>query len=81
MLPKSSTSPYRVLTISLYQAEAEAADRVTGILQCGGWPKANRSFVIREALIKLEEELAGKSPEEVFRYFTDRHARRAGSSR
>ena len=37
--------------------------------QCGGWPKANRSLVIREALIKLEEELDGKSAEEVFRYF------------
>jgi hypothetical protein len=78
---KPNPSPYRVLTISLYQAEAEAADRLTDILQCGGWPRANRSLVIREALIKLEEELSGKSAEEVFRYFTDRHAKRAGSTR
>ena len=69
---------YRVIAVSLYDGEATAADRITDILRRGGWPKANRSLVIREALLRLEEELSAKSPEEIFRYFVDRYARRAG---
>lgn len=76
----SHERPYRILAVSLYTTEAEAADRLTDILRRGGWPKANRSLVIREALLRLEEDLAGKPAEEIFRYFTDRHARRAGSA-
>lgn len=75
----SHERPYRILAVSLYTTEAEAADRLTAILRRGGWPKANRSLVIREALLRLEEDLAGRPAEEIFRYFTDRHARRAGS--
>jgi hypothetical protein len=69
---------YRVIAVSLYEEEANAADRITEILRQAGWPKANRSLVIREALVRLENELAGKSAEEIFRYFVDRYARRAG---
>ena len=71
---------YRVIAISLYNDEAAAADRLTSILQRGGLPKANRSLVMREALIRLEEELAGMSAEEVFRYFANRLAKRAAAS-
>jgi hypothetical protein len=53
------------------------ADRLADILRSGGWPKANRSLVIREALARLEEDLLGKTAEEIFRYFVDRLARRA----
>jgi hypothetical protein len=70
---------YRVIAISLYDDDAAAADRLTAILQRGGWPKANRSLVMREALIRLEEELAGLSAEDVFRYFASRLARRAAA--
>ncbi len=69
---------YRVIAVSLYDGEATAADRITDILRRCGWPKANRSLVIREALLRLEEELSEKSPEDIFRYFVDRYARRAG---
>lgn len=69
---------YRVVAVSLFDEEAHAADRITAVLQQGGWPKANRSLVIREALSCLADELAGKSSEEIFRYFVDRYARRAG---
>jgi hypothetical protein len=69
---------YRVIAVSLYDQEATVADRITDVLRRGGWPKANRSLVIREALLHLEDELAAKSPEEIFRYFVDRYARRAG---
>jgi len=70
---------YRVIAISLYDDEAGAADRLTAILQRGGWPKANRSLVMREALIRLEEELAGMSAEDVFHYFANRLAKRAAA--
>ena len=70
---------YRVIAISLYDDETAAADRLTAILQRGGWPKANRSLVMREALIRLEEELAGMSAEDVFHYFANRLAKRAGA--
>ena len=70
---------YRVVAISLYDDEAAAADHLTAILQRGGWPKANRSLVMREALVKLEEELAGMSAEDVFRYFANRLAKRAAA--
>jgi hypothetical protein len=42
--------------------------------------RANRSLVIREALARFQEELAGKS-RDFFRYFIDRPARRAAMSR
>ena len=71
---------YRVIAISLYDDEAAAADRLTSILQRGGWPKANRSLVMREALIRLEEELAGMSAKDVFRHFANRLAKRAAAS-
>src|SRR5258705_11099862 len=71
---------YRVIAISLYDDEAGAADRLTAILQRGGWPKANRSLVMREALIRLEEELAGMSPGGVFPYFADRLAHGDGAA-
>ena len=70
--------PYRVVAVSLYQAEVNEADRCTDALKRAGWPKANRSLVIREAVMLLQEALAGKDDERVFRYFVERHARRAG---
>lgn len=77
MASHSKGRGYRVVAISLYDDEAAAADRLTAILQRGGWPKANRSLVMREALVKLEEELAGMSAEDVFHYFANRLAKRA----
>lgn len=78
-----SKSPFprrrlRVIAVSLYEAEAIEADRITEVLRTAGWPNANRSLVVREALCRLREDLAGKSPEEIFTFFLDRYARRAG---
>jgi hypothetical protein len=75
---KRSARRYRVIAVSLYEQEADAADCITAALQRGGWPKANRSLVIRQALLRLADELGGKSSEEIFRYFVDCYARRAG---
>ena len=77
--PKSKG--YRVVAVSLYQEEADEADRLTEILKSAGWHKANRSLVIREALECLRSHLHDKSAEDVFRYFLERLARRATSPR
>lgn len=76
---KPSSKSYRVIAVSLYDEELTAADRLTAILRRGGWPKANRSLVMREALIRLEEELVGMSIEDVFHYFANRQAKRAAA--
>jgi hypothetical protein len=68
---------YRIVAISLYSNEAAETDRLTDVLRDAGWPKANRSLVIREALACLFEELAGKGPEDVFQYFLHRRAKGA----
>jgi len=79
--PRMAGTPprrYRVIAVSLYEQDLLEADRITDVLRRAGWPKANRSLVMREALARLERELAGKTPEEIFRYFVDQYARRAG---
>ena len=77
-MPGNTSRRYQVIAVSVYKDELTEADRITEVLRQGGWPKANRSLVIREALLRLEDELNGKSAEEIFRYFVDRYARRAG---
>ena len=67
---------YRIVSISLYSHEAHEADRLTEVLRRAGWPRANRSLVVREALGRLSEDLAGKSPDDIFAYFLDRQTRR-----
>lgn len=79
MVPEK-TKRYRIVAISIYSSEAAEADRLTEILRNSGWPKANRSLVVREALSRMFDDLAGKDPEEVFRYFLDRQAKRANAA-
>ncbi len=69
---------YRVIATSLLSTDVDEADRVADVLREEGWPNANRSLVIREALARLSEELHGRSAEEIFRYFIDRRGRRIG---
>ena len=64
------------MTVSLHDVEGHIADRFADILRAAGWPRANRSLVIREALLRLHDDVADKTPEEIFRYFVDRQARR-----
>src|SRR5688500_7996779 len=77
MTSKPTSKSYRVVAISLYDDEAIAADRLTDLLRRGGWPKANRSLIMREAWIRLEEGLAGMSTHEAFHYLAARQAKRA----
>jgi hypothetical protein len=50
---------------------------VTEALRRAGGPKANRSLVVREALLALHDDIAGKSDEEIFQVFLARHRDRA----
>jgi len=67
---------YRVVAISLYVPEAEWVDEATKMLQLGGNSKANRSLVIREAILRLQEEMKGKTPQEILHSFAEHEARR-----
>ena len=67
---------YRVVAVSLYTPEADWIDQVTRALQLAGNAKANRSLVVREAILRLQEELRAKGPGEVLMDFTTRQARR-----
>ena len=67
---------YKVVATSLLAEDVLEADRVADVLREEGWPHANRSLVVREGLARLFEELHGKSPEDIFRYFIDRRGRR-----
>ena len=71
---------YRVVAFSLYSPEADWVDQVTRALKLAGNAKANRSLVVREAILRLQDELREKSPGEILSDFTTRQARRAQDS-
>ena len=71
---------YRIIAASVRPDDIAAADRIVDALRDEGWPHANRSLVIREALSGLAETLKGRSPEEVFRHFIERRGRRIPSA-
>lgn len=68
--------PYRTIAANLRVDAIGDADRIVEALRDEGWPHANRSLVIREALSALCDELRGKTSEEVFRHFIERRSRR-----
>lgn len=67
---------YRMVTVSLYIPEADWIDQTSQLLKRIGNPKANRSLVVREAIHRLKQELADKTPEEVLHYFIAQHVKR-----
>jgi hypothetical protein len=69
-------SRYRIVAISLRPEDVVAADRIVDALRDEGWPHANRSLVMREALAALGDSLRGRSGEEIFRHFIERRRRR-----
>ena len=75
-IDKASKRHYQVVAVSLYDDELEIADRLTRLLRTAGWPPANRSFVIREALLRLDDELRDGTAEDVLNYFVASHTRR-----
>ena len=67
---------YRVVAVSLYTPEADWIDQIALMLRCSGNPKANRSLVVREGILRLQEDLREKDPAAVLRDFIDRQAKR-----
>ena len=67
---------YRVVAVSLAPEAISAADRLATTLSDEGWPNATRSFIIREALERLREDLLGLNEEQIFFYFLKRRARK-----
>jgi dienelactone hydrolase len=68
---------YRVVAVSLYTPEADWIEETTQALKRAGNQKANRSLVVREAILRLQESLQNKSPDELLADFTEREAKRA----
>ena len=71
---------YRVVAVSLYTPEANWIDKAAAELQKAGNPKANRSLVVREAILRLQEEVGAKDPGQMLKDFSDRQAKRARNS-
>ncbi len=67
---------YKVVAISLYSDQADSVDRAAQELLDAGYRRASRSLVIQAAIERLQEDLSGKSREEIFRYFVERRLRR-----
>lgn len=69
--PKSSqvTKPakkgYRIVPVSLYTPQAAWIDLLTKQLKEMGNHKANRSFVVQEAILRLKEGFANMTPEQI----------------
>jgi len=77
---QSDRRRYRVIAASLRPEDVETADRIAAALREEGWPHANRSLVIREALSALGEILKDRSTDEIFRHFIERRGRRIPTS-
>ena len=71
---------YRVITASLGLQDLADADRLATVLRDLGWPHSNRSLVLREGVWWLTDGLRGKSTDEIFRFFVERHRSRAQRS-
>jgi hypothetical protein len=65
------TKSYKIVAVSLYLGDAAKADELVNTLHRAGWPSANRSLIVREALLRLSDELAGKSDEDILNFFVD----------
>ena len=67
---------YRVVAVSLYTPEADWTDQTAKELQEAGNSKANRSLVVREAILRLQAELRGKTATEVLQNFNQHQSKR-----
>lgn len=74
-------SRYRIVAVSLRPEDIAAADHIVDALQDEGWPHANQSLVVREALAALPDSLSERSDDDIFRHFIDRRSRRITGAR
>jgi hypothetical protein len=68
---------YRIVSASLYTPEADWIENITKALKSIGHPKANRSLVVREAILRLQEQLDQKTPIEIAKDFAEHQYRRS----
>jgi hypothetical protein len=55
LLVKGKLQPYKVVCISLYVADIDRSNAIVSELKRDGYTKANRSWVIREALKQFDK--------------------------
>jgi len=67
---------YRVVGVSLYTPEADWIDAAMKALKSAGHHKATRSLVVREAVLRLQEALKDKAPQEILDDFIKHQAQR-----
>ena len=72
----SSPKSYKIIAVSLYSDQADALDEAVRELASAGYPKASRSLIVQAAVERLREDLGGRTPEGILRYFGERHLRR-----
>lgn len=67
----------KVMAYSLYPAQIDWVERIAITLRNAGDPAANRSLVVREAILRLQEEFDGKSANDILDDLHARQKRRA----
>jgi len=68
--------PYKVIAIGIYDDQARSLDRAASGLQQAGYFKGNRSFVIQALVRRLQQEIEGKSADEILTLFVENYLRR-----
>ena len=71
-MPVTARNGYRVRKTVLREQDEAMAERITQTLKGEGWMHANRSYVMRAAMVCLSDSLRGKSPEDVVRFFVEK---------
>ncbi len=66
-----------MVAVSLYTPEADWIDQITEALQKAGSPKANRSLVVREAILRLQESIGEQKGSDLVLDFAEHQARRS----
>ena len=75
-MPSRIPHGYRAITTLVREQDVAEATRIADALRSEGWTEANRSVVIRAALVFLSDAVHGKSPNEILQFFVNRRARR-----
>jgi hypothetical protein len=67
----------KAMAYSLYPAQIDWVEQMALSLRKAGDPAANRSLVVREAILRLKEELDDKTPDDILDNFHARQKKRA----
>jgi hypothetical protein len=77
---ESEKKGYRIVAVSLYTQETTWIDAIVDKIKEGGYPKANRSLVVREAIIRFHEATQGMTPAELVNDLTHHDRKRMENS-